>query len=116
MNSQVALGNLARSSALGAWISQLRGRSVLIATEDQFLAVLAMLELDGTARRIVLCPPDHESVLKSLDDVERQVQGLERGLASQVGKLETLQQRLHAVEALGASSQGAETVSPQPAR
>jgi non-ribosomal peptide synthetase component F len=57
-NAQIALSELTRSSALGAWISQLRGRSVLIATEGQLLTVLAMLELDGTARRIVLCPPD----------------------------------------------------------
>jgi acyl-coenzyme A synthetase/AMP-(fatty) acid ligase len=58
VNSQVALSDLAGSSGLGDWVSRLRGRSVLIATEDQLIAVLAMLELDGTARRIVLCPPD----------------------------------------------------------
>jgi acyl-coenzyme A synthetase/AMP-(fatty) acid ligase len=58
VNSQVALSDLAGSSGLGTWVSQLRSRSVLIATEDQLLAALAMLELDGTARRIVLCPPD----------------------------------------------------------
>jgi acyl-coenzyme A synthetase/AMP-(fatty) acid ligase len=30
---------------------------VLIATEDQLTAALALIELDGLARRIVLCPP-----------------------------------------------------------
>ncbi|MBV8744638.1 MAG: long-chain fatty acid--CoA ligase [Xanthobacteraceae bacterium] len=58
LNSRLALSDLAGSSELGTWVSQLRGRSVLIATEDQLLAVIAMLELDGMARRIVLCPPD----------------------------------------------------------
>jgi acyl-CoA synthetase (AMP-forming)/AMP-acid ligase II len=58
VNRQVGLSELAASSGLGAWVSQLRGRSVLIATQDQLLAILAMLELDGTARRIVLCPSD----------------------------------------------------------
>jgi len=31
---------------------------VLLATKDQFTAALALIELDGVARRIVLCPPD----------------------------------------------------------
>src|SRR5262245_42576443 len=33
-------------------------RSVLIATKQQLDAALALIELDGTARRVVLCPPD----------------------------------------------------------
>jgi acyl-CoA synthetase (AMP-forming)/AMP-acid ligase II len=57
-NTQIALSDLTRSSGLGVWVSQLRGRSVLIAIASQLLTVLALLELDGTARRIVLCPPD----------------------------------------------------------
>jgi len=36
----------------------LLGKSVLIYTSDQFHAALAMLELDGVARRVILCPPD----------------------------------------------------------
>jgi acyl-CoA synthetase (AMP-forming)/AMP-acid ligase II len=36
----------------------LDGRSVLVATRDQFTAALALIELDGVARRIVLCTPD----------------------------------------------------------
>jgi acyl-CoA synthetase (AMP-forming)/AMP-acid ligase II len=46
----------ATSLAGGAW--QLRGRSVLIRTRDQVSAALALLELDGVARRLVLCPFD----------------------------------------------------------
>ncbi len=37
---------------------ELHGRSVLVATVDQFIAALALLELDGIASRLVLCPPD----------------------------------------------------------
>lgn len=37
---------------------ELRGRSVLVAAKDQLNAALALIELDGIARRIVLCPPD----------------------------------------------------------
>jgi acyl-CoA synthetase (AMP-forming)/AMP-acid ligase II len=33
------------------------GRSVLIA-RDQYAAALALIELDGIARRLILCPPD----------------------------------------------------------
>ena len=34
------------------------GRTVLIKTTKQLPTVLALLELDGVARRVVLCPPD----------------------------------------------------------
>ncbi|MBP1063446.1 acyl-CoA synthetase (AMP-forming)/AMP-acid ligase II [Bradyrhizobium japonicum] len=37
---------------------ELSGRSVLLATSRQLLSALAMIELDGVARRILLCPPD----------------------------------------------------------
>ena len=36
----------------------LHGKSVLVATVDQFRAAAALIELDGIARRIVLYPPD----------------------------------------------------------
>ena len=36
----------------------MRGRSVLVATKDQLTAALALLELDGIARRLILYPPD----------------------------------------------------------
>jgi acyl-coenzyme A synthetase/AMP-(fatty) acid ligase len=54
----VRLGALAEASSLGGRLEELRGRSVLIATRDQLTAALALIELDGVARRIVLCPPD----------------------------------------------------------
>ena len=58
----VALGDLARKSALGSRLEAFRGRSVLLAMKDQLSAALAMIELDGVARRMVLCPPDLQPV------------------------------------------------------
>jgi acyl-coenzyme A synthetase/AMP-(fatty) acid ligase len=54
----VAFSDLARGSCLGGRTEELRGRSVLIATADQLGAALALLELDGIARRLVLWPAD----------------------------------------------------------
>jgi acyl-coenzyme A synthetase/AMP-(fatty) acid ligase len=54
----VFVGDLLRTSVFGRQPPDLRGRSVLIATADSFTAALALIELDGQARRIVLCPPD----------------------------------------------------------
>jgi len=55
-NARAALSDLVQGTALGGRGEELRGRSVLIATRDQLTAALALLELDGIARRIVLCP------------------------------------------------------------
>lgn len=55
---RITFETLKRSSALGGQIETLRGRSVLLAAEDHLAASLALIELDGVARRIVLCPPD----------------------------------------------------------
>jgi acyl-coenzyme A synthetase/AMP-(fatty) acid ligase len=54
----VRLAALATASSLGGQLEDLRGRAVLIATKDQLTAALALIELDGVAQRIVLCPPD----------------------------------------------------------
>ena len=54
----VVLGDLAGRSVLGPQGEQLRGRSVLVTMLDQLTAALALIELDGIARRIVLCPSD----------------------------------------------------------
>src|SRR5213593_1069221 len=56
--ASVRLGELVGGSSLGGRLEELRGRSVLVATRDQLTAALALLELDGVARRLVLCPPD----------------------------------------------------------
>jgi acyl-coenzyme A synthetase/AMP-(fatty) acid ligase len=60
-NGRVALGDLARGSSLGGRPAQLAGRSVLVATSEQLTTALALIELDGIARRITLCPGDLKS-------------------------------------------------------
>jgi acyl-coenzyme A synthetase/AMP-(fatty) acid ligase len=54
----VALAELALGSTLGTALEPLRGRSVLVATHEQLPTALALIELDGVARRMVLCTPD----------------------------------------------------------
>ena len=54
----MSLWDLAGASSLAGRLDDLRGRSVLIATHDQLTAGLALIELDGIARRMVLCPGD----------------------------------------------------------
>jgi acyl-coenzyme A synthetase/AMP-(fatty) acid ligase len=58
IDASVALNDLARGTSLGGRLPELRDRSVLIATGDQLTTALALIELDGVARRLILCPPD----------------------------------------------------------
>jgi len=54
----VPLASLAQASCLGGRLEALRGRAVIVAIRDQLTAAVALLELDGIARRMVLCTPD----------------------------------------------------------
>jgi acyl-CoA synthetase (AMP-forming)/AMP-acid ligase II len=54
----IALKDLAGASILDGRLESLRGRSVVLAMREQFAAAIALAELDGIARRIVLCTPD----------------------------------------------------------
>jgi acyl-coenzyme A synthetase/AMP-(fatty) acid ligase len=54
----VSLGRLATHTSLAGRARDLADRSVLIATRDQYAAALALIELDGKARRLIVCPPD----------------------------------------------------------
>src|SRR5580700_6679725 len=56
--TQIDLQALRQASSLGGRLEELRGRSVLVAARDQLTAALALIELDGVARRMVLCTPD----------------------------------------------------------
>ncbi len=66
LSAQVAVGpeasaswaELVGGSVLNERLVELSGRCVLLTTIDQFLAAAALVEFDGVARRIVLCPPD----------------------------------------------------------
>ena len=49
------LSSLVENAGVAA---ELRQRSILISCHEQMTAALALLALDGVARRIVLCPPD----------------------------------------------------------
>src|SRR5450631_2182916 len=57
-DASVAVRDLAAGSTLGAALESLRGRSVMIATREQLPTALALIELDGVARRMVLATPD----------------------------------------------------------
>ena len=57
-DAQVPLGALAQGSSLDVDVARLADQSVLIATRDQLTTALALIELDGVARRLTLLPPD----------------------------------------------------------
>jgi acyl-coenzyme A synthetase/AMP-(fatty) acid ligase len=50
--------SLNRGTSLGGRRAELAGRSVLVATASQLTAALALIELDGIARRLLILPPD----------------------------------------------------------
>jgi len=54
----VDLAELQAGSTFGDALESLADRSVLIATHEQRASALALVELDGLARRVVLCTPD----------------------------------------------------------
>jgi acyl-coenzyme A synthetase/AMP-(fatty) acid ligase len=58
VDATATLSDLVRGSCLGGRAGELRGRSVLVLTKNQLTAALALIELDGVARRLVLCPSD----------------------------------------------------------
>jgi acyl-coenzyme A synthetase/AMP-(fatty) acid ligase len=49
---------LARGTCFGGRLADLAGKSVLLATGSQLTSGLALIELDGVARRITILPPD----------------------------------------------------------
>jgi acyl-coenzyme A synthetase/AMP-(fatty) acid ligase len=56
--ASVTLSALLRGTVLAGRVAELAGRSVLVSTRDQLAAGLALIELDGVARRLVVCTPD----------------------------------------------------------
>ena len=59
-DASVRFTDLVRGTSLGGGLANLTGRSVLIATASQLTAALALIELDGRARRLTILPPDAE--------------------------------------------------------
>src|ERR1700692_673321 len=54
----VSLTECAAETCLEGRLDELSGRSVLLAVADQLASALAIMEIDGVARRMLLCPPD----------------------------------------------------------
>ena len=57
----LALDELEHASSLGPDLKRLRGRSVVLSVQDMAKAAAALIELDGYARRVVLCPAGWET-------------------------------------------------------
>jgi acyl-coenzyme A synthetase/AMP-(fatty) acid ligase len=53
-----SLTNILEQTCLMGRLGELSGRSVLLAVADQLISAIAMTEIDGVARRMLLCPPD----------------------------------------------------------
>src|SRR5271168_5153206 len=58
VQGSVSLTDVLSQSCLGGRTRELSGRSVLLSVSGQLIAALAMIELDGVAKRMLLCPPD----------------------------------------------------------
>ena len=56
--SRVSIVEVACGTSLGGRLEELSGRSILLTTRDQLAAALALIELDGVASRIIICPPE----------------------------------------------------------
>jgi acyl-coenzyme A synthetase/AMP-(fatty) acid ligase len=56
--ASVALDDLAAASTLDGKLELLRGRSVVLSSREQLPTAIALVELDGVARRLILCTPD----------------------------------------------------------
>ena len=57
----LALDEFEHASSLGPDLKRLRGRSVVLSVQDMAKAAAALIELDGFARRVVLCPAGWEA-------------------------------------------------------
>jgi acyl-coenzyme A synthetase/AMP-(fatty) acid ligase len=68
----VSLTNILEETCLADRLDGLSGRSVLLAIADQLISAIAMTEIDGVARRMLLCPPDlsADHIQTLVDDAE----------------------------------------------
>ena len=57
-NARARYGDLANGTSLGGRLDELAGKSVLVAAGSQLTTALALIELDGLARRLAILPPD----------------------------------------------------------
>ncbi|MBV9247745.1 MAG: long-chain fatty acid--CoA ligase [Acetobacteraceae bacterium] len=70
----IQLSELIERSSFACGLEPIRGRSVLIATRGQLTAAVALMELDGIARRLILCPanlsPEDVSAVMAIGSVD----------------------------------------------
>src|SRR5665213_477758 len=59
--ARVRIADLIGGTSFDGRLEQLAGRSVVIATGSQLTTALALIELDGVARRLTILPPDAEA-------------------------------------------------------
>jgi acyl-CoA synthetase (AMP-forming)/AMP-acid ligase II len=59
--ASACVANLVGGTSLGGRLAELAGKSVLIATGSQLTTALALIELDGVARRLTILPPDADA-------------------------------------------------------
>ena len=57
-DASISVSKILQGSLFGHALHELRGRSLLIASSDQLTTALALIELDGIARRLTICTPD----------------------------------------------------------
>ena len=57
-HARARIADLAGGTSLGGRLEELAGKSVLLATGSQLTTALALIELDGIARRLTILPPD----------------------------------------------------------
>jgi len=57
-NARACVAALSAGTSLGGRLKELAGKSVLVATGGQLTTALALIELDGVARRLTILPPD----------------------------------------------------------
>jgi acyl-coenzyme A synthetase/AMP-(fatty) acid ligase len=66
------LDEFERASSLAAHLASLEGRSVILVVRDMAKAAAALIDIDGCARRIVLCPPGWQ--LAQLESAAREAE------------------------------------------
>jgi acyl-coenzyme A synthetase/AMP-(fatty) acid ligase len=69
---RLGLRDFATHSAFGAETRRFSGRSVVVCVRDMAKAAAALIELDGLARRILLCPPGWEA--EKIESAARQAE------------------------------------------
>src|SRR5580704_7458667 len=70
IRSEVSLSALLTGSCLGGHRRALADRCVLLSTHDQLATAVALIELDGVARRMIVCPHSAMIICKRLSRPE----------------------------------------------